>query len=89
MTNYSNQCKILAELYLLDPTIQSGAIQEFIEINTIGLPAAYLIHEGIVLSTQEAETYINETWDSLMSLLSIDDADFESLEEVMDAEPVL
>ncbi len=58
--------------------------QDFIEYNDLGLPLAYAISEGIVEKTDIASNFINEAFDILLAALGVEDAGFESLEDMLD-----
>lgn len=80
-TTYSNQCIILADLWL--NFRDDAEFQDFIDYNDIGLPIAYAIANGIVESTEIAERFVNETFDLLLSGLGIDDDGFEELDDLL------
>lgn len=81
-TSFENKCYILADLWLNyrdDP-----AFAEYIEYNDLGLPLAYLIDSNIVDNTAEAEKFINEAWEMLLSALEVEDLGYESFEEMVE-----
>lgn len=80
-TTYSNQCIILADLWL--NFRDDAEFQDFIDYNDIGLPIAYAIANGIVESTEIAERFVNETFDLLLSGLGIEDEGFEELDDLL------
>ena len=84
-TSYANRCSILGEIWLNNRNDEN--LEDFIEYNDLGLPLAYFISEGIVSSSPQAEQYVNETFDILMSALDLVDTGFETFDEVMTAEP--
>lgn len=81
-TTYSDKCNILADLWLnfRDDT----NFKDFIDYNDIGLPIAYAIANEIVVSTEIAERFVNETFDLLLSGLGVDDTGFEELDDLLD-----
>ena len=83
MTDFSNICIILAELYS-DYKEDPGFV-EFISFNDLGLPLAYLEKENLCNVTGEGEKYITETWEIFLASLNLDDQGFESLDEVLAA----
>jgi hypothetical protein len=58
-------------------------LDDFMEYNDLGLPMAYLLMNEIVLATEQSVIYIEETFDLLLSALSIEDKGFESLDELL------
>ena len=56
-TPYSDRCFILGELWL--NYRDEEQFQDFLNYNDVGLPLAYLIAEGIVENTKQAEQFIN------------------------------
>lgn len=82
-TNFSNKAGILADLWINFRDQEEFA--DFIEYNDIGLPLAYYIHTEIVLPTQQAEMYVEETFNLLCAALDLDlDGDYESLNEMFE-----
>lgn len=82
-TNFSNKAGILADLWI--NFRDQEEFQDFIEYNDIGLPLAYYIHTEIVLPTQQAEMYVEETFNLLCAALDLDlDGDYETLNEMFD-----
>jgi hypothetical protein len=82
-TNFSNKAGILADLWINFRDQEEFA--DFIEYNDIGLPLAYYIHTEIVLPTQQAELYVEETFNLLCAALDLDlDGDYETLNEMFD-----
>jgi hypothetical protein len=58
---------------------------DFIEYNDLGLPMAYAVASGLVELLGEAEHYIEETFDLLITSLGLTDTGFDSLEEILDS----
>jgi hypothetical protein len=83
VTDFSNICIILAELYS-DYKEDPGFV-EFISFNDLGLPLAYLEKENLCNVTGDGEKYITETWQIFLASLNLDDQGFESLDEVLAA----
>jgi hypothetical protein len=79
-TDYATKVDILCEVWTWHEDEKD--FQYFFEMHDLGLPLAHLISNGIVESTPLAEEYINETWDSLMGLLKIEDTGFANYEEL-------
>lgn len=82
-TTYSNQCAILTEFW--QDYKGREDLSDFIEYNDLGLPMAFIINEGIVVSTPMAEAYIKETFDLLLTALSITDTGFENFVDMLEA----
>jgi hypothetical protein len=80
-TDFSNKISILAELWM--NYREDDHLDDFMEYNDLGLPMAYLLMNEIVLATEQSVIYIEETFDLLLSALSIEDKGFESLDELL------
>ena len=80
-TTFENKCIILADLWL--NYRNDTQFVDFLEYNDLGLPLAYAISEGIVDTTDLATNFINETFDLLLAGLGIDDAGWETLDELI------
>ena len=83
MNNFENKATILAELWM--NYREDDQIKDFIEYNDLGLPLAYLITNEIVIPTNQADIYINESYDLLVAALEVEDLEYESLDEMMDS----
>ncbi len=83
MNNFENKTTILAELWM--NYRDDDQIKDFIEYNDLGLPLAYLITNEIVIPTNQADIYINESYDLLVAALEVEDLEYESLDEMMDS----
>ena len=78
MTTFENKCAILAELWI-DFRYEEQFV-DFISYNDLGLPLAYAIDSGIVEPTDKATSFIDETFDNLVSSMGIaEDIGFESI----------
>lgn len=82
-TPLNAKCEILADLWL--NYRDEVDFEEFIKYNDLGLPLAYAISSGIVLITDKAVSFIEETFDLLLAGLEIEDLGFETLDDVLDA----
>ncbi len=58
-------------------------LKDFIEYNDLGLPLAYFLMNEIVLPTDQSQIYINETYDLLIAALTVEDKEWESLDELL------
>jgi hypothetical protein len=67
VTKFKNKCAILADLWLNYRNDEQ--FTEFIEYNDLGLPLAYAIDASIVEKTPLAKTFIEETFDLLVTSL--------------------
>ena len=59
--------------------------QDFIEYNDLGLPRAYAVASQLVEILPIAESYIDETFDLLITSLGLTDTGFDHLEEILDS----
>ena len=82
-TPYSEVCDILGELWL--DYKGDEAFEDFIQYNDMGLPAAYMISQGIFSSTPLAEQYVMETWELFLDALGLEDTGWESLDDMLEA----
>ena len=80
-TTFENVVNILGDLWL--NYRNEPDLQEFFSFNDIGLPASYLIAEGLVLANEQSANYIYQTWKMLLDLLGLEDTGYESLEEIL------
>ena len=80
-TDFSNKVTILAELWM--NYREDDHLDDFMEYNDLGLPMAYLLMNEIVLPSEQSALYIDETFDLLLSALSVEDKGFESLDELL------
>lgn len=80
-TTFENKCNILAELWL-DYRDDAG-FEDFVEYNDLGLPLSFLLAEGLVSPTDQAKAIIDETFVLLLTALEIEDAGFESLDDLL------
>jgi hypothetical protein len=83
MTDFSNICAILGQLYA--EYEEDPGFREFIEFNDLGLPLAYMTAENLCEVTNDGEKYIAETWQLFLASLRLEDEGFESLDEVLAA----
>ena len=79
-TSYETKCDILADLWI--DYKNDVEFADFFEYNDLGAPLAYAIASKIIASTDLARAFVEETYDTLLTTLGIEDAGFESLEDV-------
>jgi hypothetical protein len=81
LTPFESICEILADLWINHK--HEKTFQDFISYNDLGLPLAFLIDSELVIPTELAKRYIEETWNILLNSLEIEnDTGFESLEDL-------
>jgi hypothetical protein len=80
-TLYSNKCAILADLWM--NYRQDTEFADFVEYNDLGLPLAYAIAENVIVSTEMAQRFIEETFDVLLGGLNVEDEGFDSLDDLL------
>jgi hypothetical protein len=78
---FENKITILAELWMNYRDDED--LQDFLDYNDLGLPLAYLLMNEIVLPTSQSEIYINETYDLLIASLTVEDREWQSLDELL------
>ena len=82
-TTFENKCAILADLWLNYK--DNEELEDFVEYNDLGLPLAYCIHTNLADVTDDGISYVEETFNLLLSALDLDlDNDYESLNEIME-----
>ena len=80
-TTIENQVIILSDLWLNFRYDEEFA--DFIQYNDLGLPLAYAISEEIVKLTDQAQSFIEETFSLLLAGVGIEDTGFETLDEIL------
>lgn len=80
-----NKIAILAELWM--NYRDDVELEDFIEYNDLGLPLAYFLMNEIVLPTEQTHIYINETYDLLIAALTVEDKEWESLDQMLGVLP--
>lgn len=83
MTDFSNICDILGELYANYK--DDKEFSDFIEFNDLGLPLAYMVRENLATPSDDGAKYIVETWDLFLKSLNIEDNGFTDLDSVLDS----
>jgi uncharacterized protein Smg (DUF494 family) len=78
---FENKINILAELWM--NYREDEDLKDFVEYNDLGLPLSYFLMNEIVLPTDQAEMYINETYNLLIASLDVEDAEWTSLDELL------
>jgi hypothetical protein len=79
--NFNNKITILSELWM--NYRDDKELKDFIDYNDLGLPLAYFLMNEIVLPTDQSQIYINETYDLLIAALTVEDKEWESLDELL------
>jgi hypothetical protein len=86
-TSFSSKVSILAEVY--SEALWNAELKDFADINDIALPLAYLVENEFATITDKANSYIEETWDMLCTLLKVDaTATYESGDDMLKQSPV-
>ena len=83
MTDFSNKCEILAELWM--DYRDDEEFQDFVEYNDLGLPLAYAVQGSLIKTLNPSgEALIEETWSLFLAGLGIEeDTGFETLGDVL------
>jgi hypothetical protein len=82
MTDFSNVCDILGELYANYK--EDNDFKDFIDFNDLGLPLAYLTKENLAVPSDDGARYIMETWEIFLKGLRLEDTGFTDLDSVLD-----
>ena len=81
-TTLANKTEILSDIWL--NYRNDSEFEDFIQYNDLGLPLAYAINAGIVVISDRATEFINETFALLLAGLDIqEDTGFESLDDIL------
>jgi hypothetical protein len=82
-TSFDNRVAILAQFWMDYRDTES--FEDFILYNDLGLPLAYAFAENIAKPTDMGKQFIDETFGLLLGQLGIDDAGYETLEDILEA----
>jgi hypothetical protein len=75
---------VLADLYL--NYRDEDQFKEFADYNDIGLPIAHLVHTGLCNMNKEAEVYVEETYDLLISAMGVDpELDYQTIDDMLES----
>lgn len=80
-TTFENKCTILSDLWMQYRFEKQ--FEDFVQYNDIGLPLAFLVDEELVKPNPTAKAMIEETFELLLTALKIEDAGFDSLDELL------
>jgi hypothetical protein len=80
-TELASKCDILNDIWINHS--ENEWLEDFIEINDLGLPMAYFISNGIVEATPLAIEIIDVTFADLLELLDVEDVGFTSLSDIV------
>jgi len=81
MTDFSNICEILGELY--SNYKDDEQFEEFIDYNDLGLPLAYFVKEELAVATDEGIESIQQTWTEFLELIGAEDKGFTDLDSLL------
>lgn len=80
-TTFDNKAGILSTLWTTY-RVDEG-FETFIEYNDLGLPLAFAYAEGIIDFKAGGSTFIEETFELLLSTLEIEDEGYETLDDLL------
>ena len=80
-TPFSKKCEIFGELWLKYRSEEE--LEDFLEYNDLGLPIAYAIANDIVKSTDLAKSFVEETFDLLITSLKVEDTGWDNLDDLL------
>ena len=80
-TPFDIKCNILSELWMEYRVDEQ--FKDFVDYNDLGLPLGFAVSEGLVIPNEPAIAMINETFTILLATLEIEDAGFESLDDLL------
>jgi hypothetical protein len=84
--SFKNQAAILSALWMNYK--EDKSFQDFVEYNDLGLPLAYFIDTGLVVPSDQAKYYVEETYDLFVTSLGIEDKEYTSLDEMLGSIPL-
>ena len=79
-TTIENKCSILAELWM--DYRDDVNFQDFISYADLGLPLAYAVDNDIIKLSPQAEKFVVEAFDLLVSSMGLEDTGFETLDDI-------
>lgn len=79
-TTFENKCGILADLWL--EYREDTEFEDYIAYNDIALPLAWAISRDVVTKTDRLTNFIEEAFALLLDLLSIEDDNYQSLDDL-------
>jgi hypothetical protein len=83
MTDFSNVCDILGELY--SQYAEEKEFKDFIQFNDLGLPLAYMVRERLATPSDDGVRYVMETWELFLHSLGAEDTGFANLDELLNS----
>ena len=76
LTPFKIRCQILTDTWLNFK--EDEDFREFFLVNDYGVPLAYLLNNGVIMTSSSIEDLINETWDEFMIHQETEDTGFNS-----------
>jgi hypothetical protein len=80
-TTFENKCAILSELWMDERDAED--LQDLFNYGDLGFPLAYAIANGIVEETDKARSFVEETFDLLISSYGLEDEGFEDYDDII------
>lgn len=85
-----SKCNIIEEFMretTLHQAFEGDDVDQFIEFNDLGIPLAQAVSYGLATLTDEGQNLVEETWESLCSILDVDEeGEYEDLDDMFDEE---
>jgi hypothetical protein len=85
-TPFELRCSILGDFWFKFKDEDENDWEDYLEYNDLGLPLAHALAEGLIEANSKTKDLINESWNSLMDALEIEDSGFRNLEELLESE---
>ena len=79
-TDFESKCRILADVWLGQKNNEE--LDDFFEYNDLGLPLAYMLHEGLVVLNEKTVPIVDETFESLLETLDLKDEGFRTVSDL-------
>jgi hypothetical protein len=82
VTPFEVRCEILSDLWI--GYREEPDFKDFTQYNDVGLPAAFLVAEGLADTTEKLSLMINETFELLLGALEIkEDIGFDDIDDLL------
>lgn len=80
-TTFDNKCEILADIWL--DYREDPDFEDYIKYNDLALPLAWAKSRNVVAKTDKLESFVNEGFALLLDLLSVEDDNYQSLDDLL------
>jgi hypothetical protein len=81
MTNFSNICDILGEVF--SEHAEQENLKDFIYVHNLSFPLAFMYTENLATPSATGIKYIMSTWKLFLELVGVEDTGFTDLDSVL------